>query len=156
MKSPCGKMMLPTVLAVAVAGGGCGTDDPYQVGPTVPVAGKVMLVGKPLRLNPGEFARLWFCPDKAKGNLSPHVPVGNIGPKGNYRLSTRGKDGAPTGWYNVMIVANGPVEKGKPSKGRKALLPLSYSDPKTSGLVVFVAGDAPPGAYDLKLTGKRP
>lgn len=119
--------------------------------PLVPVAGKVVVGKVPLLLKDGQFGRVWYHPMKDKGNNSPHVPCGDVGPDGCYKLYTLGKSGAPPGWYRVMIVAGVNSESGKPKPKRKLLIHERYTSFETSGLIMQVVEGSSEAAFDLKL-----
>jgi hypothetical protein len=112
----------------------------------VPVSGKVTLGDKPLTTG-----RVFFSPDVAKGNNARVACVGRLDEQGGYELHTTGitnKDsgkGAPPGWYKVTIRQQGSTELAPGIKP-------AYLDESTTPLSVEVVPDAPPGAYDLKLT----
>jgi hypothetical protein len=137
----------PLILAAACLSlGQAGCGDPYGVGPTVPVVGKVTVDGQPVKAG-----TISFRPDKSKGNTSVHEPYGEIDAEGNYKLFTGKKAGAPVGWYKVAVFAGEPVEVGNLSGQAKW-----YANPKdasadTSGLTIEVVAKPEPGAYDLKL-----
>jgi|EndMetStandDraft_3_1072993.scaffolds.fasta_scaffold548474_2 hypothetical protein len=92
-----------------------------------------------------------FHPDTAKGNHSPHIPVGAIDAQGRYQVMTATKRGAPPGWYKVTVTAQEPIDPKNPYAPPKHLIPLRFSDASTSGLEVEVVETANAGAYDLKL-----
>jgi hypothetical protein len=132
---------------------GCG--DASGVGPTFPVAGKVTFNGAPLTAT---STVVLFKPDAAKGNTSSFEPIGTIDADGGYTLKTKGKKGAPPGWYKVIVTARDeapPAHPKTPKQHRpvaKSLLPARYGQPQTSGLSIEVVENPTPGAYDLKLT----
>jgi hypothetical protein len=78
--------------------------------------------------------------------------------KAYYTLTTKGKKGAPPGWYKVIVTAReeaAPVHPKLPKQHRPAarsLLPAKYGQVETSGLSVEVVENPAPGAYDLKLS----
>jgi hypothetical protein len=129
--------------------------DSSGVGKTVPVVGKITVNGEPLTTGTGYVL---FRPDKAKGNDSPFEPGGTMDKDGNYRLSTKTKDGAPPGWYRVEVFVSLPpagVPQGKRTAANAApvsLIDTKYNSVETSGLAVEVVNNASPGAYDLALT----
>lgn len=106
-----------------------------DLGPLVPVRGRVTHQGKPVAL-----AQVIYAPDP-EGDGRIHAPAGSTDADGNYQLAVFGTAGAPPGHYAVGIIA-GP---GGPK------LPDRLRNPKTSGLTREVAKDAPPGAYDVEL-----
>src|SRR5262249_61915381 len=68
-----------TGLASLVLAGACfalgsaGCSDPSDVGPTVPVVGRVISDGQP-----GKAGTVSFRPDKSKGNTTVHEPYGEM------------------------------------------------------------------------------
>lgn len=132
---------------------GCG--DTSGVGPTFPVSGKVTLNNEPVT---AKTTIVLFKPDASKGNSSLYEPTGTVDAEGNYKLTTKGKNGAPPGWYKVVVTAReeaAPVHLNGPKQHRpvsKSLLPAKYGRPDTAGLSIQVVENAPPGAYDLKLS----
>src|SRR5438552_3648121 len=89
--------LFPCVIAwlLSVGAGGCD-----GVGTCYPVSGVVRLDGKPVR---GKAGTVLLKPDAAKGNKSPFDAWGTIDGEGSYRVATRGQDGAPPGWYKVVV-----------------------------------------------------
>jgi hypothetical protein len=140
--------MLPAALAA-----GCG--DASGVGPTFPVAGKVIFNHTPLT---AKNTVILCKPDAARGNASPFEPAGTVDAEGNYALTTRGKAGAPPGWYKVVVTAREeaePVHPKGPQRHRpvsKSLLPARYGQATTTDLSIEVVEKPAPGAYDLKLS----
>lgn len=152
----CFARSLPLFLAVLIlvlSASGCG--DTSGVGPTFPVSGKVTINGTPLT---AASTIVLFKPDAAKGNTSLFEPTGTVDAEGNYTLTTKGKKGAPPGWYKVIVTAREdapPVHPKTPKPHRpvsKSLLPAKYGQTQTSGLSIEVVEESAPGAYDLKLT----
>jgi hypothetical protein len=135
----------------ALSAAGCG--DASGVGTTYPVSGRITLNGEPLVAG---NAMILFKPDAHRGNLSPFEPAGIPDAEGHYRLSTKGKSGAPPGWYKVIVTAS-TVEVGAAKDARhghphpKSLVPAKYGQAATTELSVEVVESAAPGAYDLKL-----
>jgi hypothetical protein len=130
---------------LALGSTGCGDSD--GVGKTVPVVGKVIVDGKPVKAG-----TVSFRPDKSKGNNAAHEPYGEIDTEGNYRLFTGKKEGAPVGWYRVGVFAGEPVEVGNLSGQAKWYANPKYASIESSGLTLEITEDPAPGAYDLKLT----
>ena len=125
--------------------------------PTFPVSSKVTMGKKALT-----EGMITFVPDAAKGNKNKENPTGRIGADGSYTLNTNGRDGAPAGWYKVMITATMPTEmKGEvktEAKAVKGVIPLpkspvntKYNKADTSGISVEVTDPPKPGAYDIDL-----
>jgi hypothetical protein len=139
-------------LLLGLAAAGCADDS--GVGKTVPVRGQIALDGRPLAVKSGTVV---FKPDTSRGNTCPFPPSGQIEEDGTYTLFTKGKKGAPPGWYKVSVTALGTPDLGTASRrGQRplprSLVPTRYGPPDTSGLEVEVVEDPAPGAYDLKLT----
>src|SRR4051794_8076203 len=93
ISGPCMSFMLIT---------GCGDG----VGTRYPVEGQVLVDGAPLA---GMSGQVTFEPDQTKGNKTPVSPSGEIDKDGRYKLSSKGKPGAPAGWYKVAV---SPVPPG--------------------------------------------
>lgn len=151
---PAGSLPLfLAALLAAIPASGCG--DTSGVGRTVPVTGKVTFNDTPWT---AKTTILMFKPDADKGSSSPFEPVGTVDANGSYRLTTNGKNGAPPGWYKVVITAReeaAPEHAKTPGPHRpvsKSLLPAKYGKAETSGLSIEVVENPSPGAYDLKLS----
>jgi hypothetical protein len=143
-------MVCACMLAATVVG--CGDDS--GVGKTYPVKGQVTLNGKPVT---AENSTVLFKPDPDKGNRSPFEPAGTLDDEGNYTLVTKGKSGAPPGWYKVIVTAfEGRAEHPKTKQAMRpvarSLVPAKYGSAKTTPLSIEVVESPAPGAYDLKLT----
>lgn len=129
-------------LIVCLAAVGCGgQSDP--VGDTIPVSGTVNVNGKPL-----ESGSVSFHPDESKGNSSAFVSVGNI-ENGNYKLSTRNKEGAPQGWYKVTIISNVPGDPKDEYSLPKSLVATKYTQLDKTPLTLEVKEG---GDYDLDVS----
>src|SRR5262245_15109358 len=114
-------LLLLAALLLGIAVSGCGDDS--GVGRTVSVTGKVTFNDTPFT---AKTTILIFKPDKAKGNTSPFEPTGTVDASGNYKLTTKGKTGAPPGWYKVVITAREEAAPEHP-KGPKQHRPVSQS-----------------------------
>jgi hypothetical protein len=112
-----------------------------------PVEGKITVDGAPLT-----SGSVTFHPDAAKGNSTPHIPVGTLDADGNYKLMSATTEGAPAGWYKVTVSSQAPADPQNPYAPPKHLIHPKYSDASSSGLDVEVVENSQPGAYDLKLT----
>jgi hypothetical protein len=121
---------------------GCGSSGEKLT----PVAGKVTVNGASLGTG-----SVTFHPDTAKGNSTPHIPVGTLDAQGNYKLMTATQEGAPLGWYQITVSAQEPIDPKNPYAPPKHLINPKYSDLGTSGLAVEVVPSPAPRAYDLKL-----
>jgi hypothetical protein len=142
---------LSLALLAGVLTPGCGDDS--GVGPTSPVAGKVTLEGAPVT---AKNTVIVFKPDASRGNSSPWTPTGTVDADGNYTLKTKGKNGAPPGWYKVVVTARDETPPAHPKSPQhrpvvKSLLPARYGQERTSDLFIEVVANPAPGAYDLKL-----
>jgi hypothetical protein len=148
---PAGLVRCLPLVSVALATG-CGD---AGVGPTFPVAGKVSFNNAPLT---AKNTVILCKPDAARGNKSTFEPSGTVDAEGNYTLTTRGKNGAPPGWYKVVVTAReeaAPVHPKGPQRHRpvsKSLLPARYGQAQTTDLSIEVVERPAPGAYDLKLS----
>jgi len=148
---PCRFLHCPTGLLLVLLASGCG--DNSGVGKTYPVRGRITFNNEPLT---AESTTVLFKPDAARGNTSPFEPAGTVDEDGNYSLLTKGKKGAPAGWYKVVVtaLASEPVHSkgpGHPHPVAQSLLPARYGQAKTTDLTVEVVEHPAPGAYDLKL-----
>jgi hypothetical protein len=119
----------------------------------IPVAGNVTLRGRPL--TEGVVS---FRPDAVQGNTSLHHPTGSIDRQGNYRLSVGKREGAPAGWYKVIVIANEPtpddpkqVHPGMP----KLIIDRRYTWPDSTPLKAEVRPDAPAGSFDFAVEPTR-
>jgi hypothetical protein len=144
------------LLLVSLAMAGCTSDS--GVGKTYPVSGKVTLDDEPVT---AERTTILFKPDASRGNTSPFEPTGTVDDQGVYTLSTNGQEGAPPGWYKVIVtaVSEPPQHPKAPDKRTNrpialSLLPARYGQAHTSNLAIEVVERPPSGAYDLKLTRK--
>jgi hypothetical protein len=132
-----------------------GCSDASGVGPTFPVVGKMTFNNTPWT---AKNTVILCKPDGAKGNKSPFEPSGTVDAEGNYTLTTKGKNGAPPGWYKVVVTAHeeeAPVHPKGPQSKRpvsKSLLPARYGQAQTTDLSIEVVERPAPGAYDLKLS----
>lgn len=122
---------------------GCGGD---EIGRTVPVTGKVLVGDAPL--TKGTVA---FWPDESKGNQSKFEAVGEIGTDGNFTLYTRGKPGAPTGWYKVTVVASSEPDPNAPYAPPKLVVNPNFVTKEKTSLKAEVVENPAPDAYTFKL-----
>ncbi|MHB8970724.1 MAG: hypothetical protein ACYC3X_07585 [Pirellulaceae bacterium] len=102
--------------------------------PVVPVAGAVVLDGKP---TPGTL--VVFHP--AQGAQSPTPPAqGTVRDDGTFELTTyTANDGAPPGEYKVTIEWHQMINDNGDVKVGPNVLPDRYSKPKSTDLIVRVA-----------------
>jgi len=133
-----------------------GCFDPSGAVKTFPVAGKITLDDKPVTAT---STIVLFKPDAGRRNTSPFEPTGTVDGAGNYRLVTKGKNGAPPGWYKVVVTATEPrgaEEKGPRNHrpGPRSVLPARYGQAATTTVAIEVVEHPAPGAYDVKLTSK--
>lgn len=132
---------------VALAPLGCGGGP----GNLVSVAGEVTLDGQPLA--GGNVA---LHPDRAAGNQSMEIPVGQI-KDGKYDITTGKHRGAPPGAYRVTVVSDNfsggkAPPKGATAEAPKSLINTMYKDPSRTPLKYEVVAKPLAGAYDLKVT----
>jgi hypothetical protein len=130
-----------------------GCADESGVGKTFPVTGTITLDGQPLV---AKTTVVLFKPDADKGNASAFDPTGTVDGQGQYTLLTKGKKGAPPGWYKIAVTAHeGRSEHPKGTLRHRpvarAVIPGRYGQPETSDLSIEVVENPSPGAYDLKL-----
>ncbi|HJT79355.1 MAG TPA: hypothetical protein VJ739_19320 [Gemmataceae bacterium] len=127
------------------------------------MSGKVTVDGRPL-----EQGTVTFIPNKARGNWSRSRPSASI-KNGAYEVWTRGKVGAPPGWYRVVV--DGFVASQRHGLRSYVLTPGDSGEAKGSwvpspdpashfsnydqplAIEVTASGDEP--AYDLQLTRSR-
>jgi hypothetical protein len=118
------------------------------VGTRHPVEGQVLIDGKPMR---GITGSVRFVPDGAKGNAGQFTATGEIDTEGRYKLVTRGKPGAPAGWYRVVVTAL-PPGAGDREVVRRPAVHGRYGAEASTPLSVEVVPRPEAGAYDLKVT----
>jgi hypothetical protein len=141
------------VSACCLALMGCADDG---VGTTFPVAGKITLNGQ---LFTSGTATLVLKPDAARANTTRFEPVGKLDDQGGYTVVTKGKSGAPPGWYKVVVAAyEGTPKHPQKVHDRRAVvrsvLPAKYGSAATTDLAIQVVENPGSGAYDLKLTSE--
>jgi hypothetical protein len=146
-----GRSLLGAALALCAA---AGCNDAAGIGKTYPVSGTVTVKNEPLT---AQTTMILFKPDAAKGNTSAFEPAGTVNKEGKYTLITKGRKGAPPGWYLVTVTATAPAEldtKHGPAHHPvpRSLVPAKYGQAKTTDLSVEVVEKPAPGAYDLKLS----
>jgi hypothetical protein len=126
----------------AMVFGGCSQSGPklYEV------RGAVTYDGKPLTTGTVSLRA-------DRDNETRHQPTGLIDARGNYRIYTTEKPGAPGGWYRVVVFATEPlVDSGKVSPGLpKSIIPVRYNNVSTSPFAFEVKAKPAVGEYDLKL-----
>jgi hypothetical protein len=142
------RSLLPALLVVQL---GC---DSSGVGKTHPVTGTITLDGKPLT---SATVTVLFKPDAARGNTTSFEPAGTMDERGQYSVNTNGKQGAPPGWYKVVVTAFSglPQHSGTAHDRRpmvKSLLPAMYGSAASTKLAIEVVENPAPAAYDLNLT----
>jgi hypothetical protein len=130
---------------------GCMSEEVAAPADLTPVRGAIVRGGKALELRDGDFGKVWFHPDAAKGNTSSEVPAGDIGADGSYALFTRGHEGAAPGWYRVAIVVNRVRDPKAPNQKRKSLIPGHLADARTSGIALRVQPGQESAAYEIRL-----
>jgi hypothetical protein len=97
-----------------------------------------------------------------QGNATQQEAFGRIDPEGNYQLATTigtsVRAGVVPGQYRVAVVDLKELDKaGRRKHGKlpapQSLIPLKYSDPDTSGIVIQVT-EGTSGNYDIQLDNK--
>jgi len=112
-----------------------------------PVSGKVTVDGNPLTKG-----TVIYRPDKTKGNNTGDEPIGEINAEGVYTLQTRGKPGAPLGWYKVTVsVTDAPPDNTK-AEITPPLINSTYTFADITPLQAEVVAPPKTGSYDLKLS----
>lgn len=124
---------------------GCGGSERLT-----PVSGKITFGNEPLSMG-----QVTFKPDASKGNKAADSAFGTVDTDGTYKLTYKGKPGAPPGWYKVAVSPSGmPKEMppmGQPMPKPPAINP-KFADPEKSGITIEVVASPAAGAYDLKVT----
>ena len=125
-------------LAVAVLLGCNSSGTRIEKQATVPVTGIVKYKGSPVANASVIFQAL-------DGKVSSH---GTTDAAGTFTLSTYGnQDGAPVGRYKVTVAANTAKESepgvlaDEPPGGFKSPVPMKYSNPTTTDIVVEVKAE---------------
>jgi hypothetical protein len=128
----CRQALLLCAAAAAVALSGCGDGRPARV----PVAGKVLIDGKPVVIGAVRFT-------PADGRPA----TGELGPDGSFRLTTfEPGDGAVVGMHTVTIHS---TEELSPTQFRWNV-PKKYQATSTSGLSEKI--DGPTDSLTIELT----
>ncbi len=124
---------------------GCSSE---EAGPElIPVSGKITVDGNPLPL-----AGISFRPDDTQGNTSPYQPGGTADENGKYNLVAAAKQGAPPGWYKVVVFPYSPPPGSNGVPHTTVPFNKKYSNPNTTDLIIEVKAGTAPGSYDLELT----
>jgi hypothetical protein len=119
---------------------GCGD----SVGKCYPVAGKVTFKGILLK-----DAEVIFVPDLEKGNKSKVSAFGKTGQDGTFTLTTQGREGAPIGWYKVVVMTVYPGGPANP-----VAIPERYTRPRETDLSLEVVSSPSQDAYEVRLLPK--
>jgi len=133
------------LLGLFLLASGCG-----GVGKCHPVSGKVSIDGKAVK---GKGGTVLLKPDASKGNKSTFDALGTIDPEGSYTVATRGKAGAPPGWYKVVVNVVEP-NSGEAFDTPLLLVRPDYLSPQKTPLAFEVVASPGEGAYDLDLKSK--
>jgi hypothetical protein len=132
MTMPISRLSLVCLFLFSVAAVGCSDGRPKRV----PVAGRVLIDGKPLTTG-----SVFFIP------ANDRAATGQIDSEGRFKLTTfEENDGCVCGKHRVTV-------NGSQSKGSDAFLwlaPPKYKDPNKSGLDVEITG--PTDNLEIKLT----
>jgi hypothetical protein len=134
-------LFVGTVLLLPGCGGCTPNTLPAELGPLLPVEGKVYVGDELLQ---GGF--VVFYPEDFTEKVG--ATRGNIDGNGHYTLLTYHPyrdTGAPAGKYRVT------VEGSSNKESQDGLVQGMYKNRDKTPLVVTVRAEAPPGSYDLKL-----
>jgi hypothetical protein len=140
-------MAVSCLIATAVLSlTGCG-------GPATPPTGKVSGIVT-LDDQPLPKGQVRFMPDKSKGTMG-RMAVGVIGSDGRFVLTSfKRDDGALVGFHKVVIICEEevpPFDPKVPPPPPKSLIPIRYTDDKTSGMTAEVKSGAK-NEFEFKLT----
>lgn len=120
------------LVLVLAAVSGCGDGHPKRV----PVAGRVLIDGKPLTRGDLQF-----------NSKTGRPSIGKLDKDGRFSLSCYGQnDGALLGEHQIAIMAAEPVSESK----TRWFAPKKYADPHTSGIVEQI--DAPTDNLTINIT----
>lgn len=124
---PARKLLFTAFLAVSLTLTGCSQSKKV---PTFPVAGKVLIGGKPVA-----HAIVVLHPDGAEQNADR--PRATTNADGSFTIQTTdGQEGAPAGRYRITVeqwLASARADEGPSNR-----LPAKYAKPESSGLTVTV------------------
>jgi hypothetical protein len=150
LSSPTSRTSTPRRAALAafatltLAALGCGGEVEAERVPVYPVEGAITFRGQPM---PGAFIVLH---PKTPNEKAP-APRAEVTKEGALRVSTyNAGDGAPEGEYVLTIQWNKLVKNGADVVAGPNVVPLKYSRPETSGIVVKVAA-GPNSLQPIKL-----
>jgi len=115
------------------------------------VRGQINLGNKPLELLDDDFGKIWLYPNRAKGNDFADIPAGTITEDGSFTITTRGKEGAPAGWYRVVLLANRTRDPEHPNQKRKPVIPRAFNNPEETTLEILVEEKEEGFEYDISL-----
>lgn len=120
---------------------GCTSAVPFH-----PVSGRVTVAGKPL--HKGEVV---FVPDASKGNTHLQFGMGKIASDGRFTAKTFSDEGVKPGWYRVMVIATENEPEESLSWVPIWIVPVKYTKPETTDIVVEVVPAPAPDAYHFNL-----
>jgi hypothetical protein len=129
------KLLFTAFMVASLGLIGCGQSKKV---PTYPVAGKVLLGGKPLA-----HAIVVLHPDGGEPNADR--PRATTDSDGSFTIQTTdGQDGAPAGTYRITVeqwLASKRTDEGPSNR-----LPAKYAKPESSGLTATIV----PGPNELQ------
>ncbi len=134
------RLLVPGLFLLGLFACGCG-------GTRHPVAGRVLLNGKPLE---GAEGSVVLKPDAVKGNKTKAASYAKLQADGSFTVETDGKPGAPAGWYKVIVTATKPG--ANPNEDTPLVVPARYATEADTPLSVEVVASPEPDCYDLKLS----
>ena len=130
------KVILNAWCAVAVAIVAVSGCSGVKIPPLAQVGGVVTLDGQPLTKG-----QVHFVPDSSKGTKG-RMAVGLIGTDGRFKLTAfKPGDGALVGFHKVVIICEEEMpafDPKLPPPPPKSLIPIRYTNDKTSGLTAEV------------------
>ena len=142
-------LSLSVLLAALLSG--CGDD---ELGTLYPVNGTVFLNSEPINVRTGY---VMLVPDINMGNDTKFKPAGTIDADGSFKIYTSQRNGAPPGWYKVIVTGSGAAVS--PTSGQSKTRPLSnhlvpekYGQEKSTPLSIEVVASPHPDAYKLDVT----
>lgn len=126
------------ILAAVAALSGCSPGEPRLV----PVAGRVLIDGEPLRLG---YIR--FVPERGRAS------GGQIDTEGRFALTCRTEgDGAVTGRHRIEVIARERLD----AESMRIHAPNTYEDITTSGLSAVIEGPTAGLTIELSWNGGGP
>jgi hypothetical protein len=130
-----------TLAILAVGLTGCGESK------QIPVSGKILLDGNPIKVSTGETASVNY-----HGQTNKVFGVGQVNENGEYTMSSNNKPGMPAGSYKVTVTYSKPKDAKDPYSIPVRMINEKFTNLEFTDLTIEVKDNAPPGTYDLKVT----